>query len=41
MARRPEQARQAQHAAHQVIEQVKVRLQNPALRISLEHVLLI
>jgi tetratricopeptide (TPR) repeat protein len=38
-ARRPEQARQAHDAACQVIEQVKARLQNPALRISLEHIL--
>ncbi|HSX82807.1 MAG TPA: tetratricopeptide repeat protein, partial [Candidatus Saccharimonadia bacterium] len=40
-ARRPEQARQAYDAARQVIEQVKARLQNPALRVSLEHALLI
>ena len=40
-AKRPEQAQQAYHTARQVIEQVKARLQNPALRVSLEHALLI
>jgi tetratricopeptide (TPR) repeat protein len=37
VARRPEQARQAYHAARQIIERVKARLQNPALRVTLEH----
>jgi tetratricopeptide (TPR) repeat protein len=40
-AKRPEKARQAYHKARQVIEQVKIRLQNPALRSSMEHALLI
>jgi tetratricopeptide (TPR) repeat protein len=40
-AKRPEQAQQAYHTARQVIEQVKARLQNPALRVSLEQALLI
>ena len=40
-AKRPEQAQQAYHTARQVIEQVKARLQNPALRASMEHALLI
>jgi len=35
-AKRPEQARQAYHAARQVIEQVEASMQNPGLRASLE-----
>jgi hypothetical protein len=37
VAKRPEQARPAYHAARQVIERVQAHLQNPALRVSLEH----
>jgi class 3 adenylate cyclase/tetratricopeptide (TPR) repeat protein len=37
VAKRPEQARPAYHAARQVIEWVQARLQNPVLRVSLEH----